>query len=335
MKSIDLRSDTVTKPSSEMRKIIAKAEVGDDVFEDDPTVQRLENKVAELMGKEAAIFAASGTQTNLMAILTNTRPGDEVLVDTKAHIFNFEVGGSARFGGVHLHGIETLKGIFSAEEVEKRIRGKNIHHPNTALVCIENTQNLGGGAIYPLNFMQEIYQLAQKYHLKVHLDGARIFNAVMATDIDVKKYADTCDSITFCLSKGLGCPIGSILAGTQEFILEARRNRKALGGGMRQIGMMAAAGIYALENNIHRLKDDHRRAKALESILTKNGYNVIPVETNIVVFTPKGNQQTMLTELKEHGIIAVPFGEGNIRFVTHLEISDDDILEVEEILHKI
>jgi threonine aldolase len=239
-KIIDLRSDTVTKPSPEMRRAMAEAEVGDDVFGDDPTVNKLQEKVAAMLGKEAALFVPSGTMANTVAILAHTQPGDEVIVERESHTFNHEVAGAAVMGGVQLNTLVGDRGILTADQIAKEIREPNVHIPQTRLICLENTHNRGGGSIYPLEKIRAIWQLAQNYKLRMHLDGARLFNACVATGFNPRDYAQYFDSLMFCFSKGLGAPIGSILAGSKLFIQRAHRIRKMLGGGMRQVGILAA-----------------------------------------------------------------------------------------------
>ena len=284
---IDLRSDTVTKPSTQMRQAMANAEVGDDVFGDDPTVNLLQEKVADMLGKETSLFVPSGTMANLIAILTHTNPGDEVIMEKESHTFNYELGGAAALAGVQINPLIGDRGILEKEQIEHAIRMPDVHIPQTKLVCLENTHNRGSGAIYPLEKIWLISELAKDKGLKMHLDGARLFNASVASGIEVSEYAKYFDSLMFCFSKGLGAPVGSILAGTKEFIEKAHRYRKMLGGGMRQIGILAAAALYALEHNIDRLAEDHRHAKMLANALAKiKGFQINPdhVETNIVIF---------------------------------------------------
>lgn len=340
-KIIDLRSDTVTRPSPEMRRAMAEAEVGDDVFGDDPTVNRLQEKVAAMLGKEAALFVPSGTMANTVAILSHTQPGDEVIVERESHTFNYEVAGAAVMGGVQPNTIVGDRGILTAEQIAREIREPNVHIPPTKLICLENTHNRGGGSIYPLEKIQAIHQLAQQYNLKMHLDGARLFNACVVTGISPEDYAQYFDSLMFCFSKGLGAPVGSILAGSKQFIQRAHRVRKMLGGGMRQVGILAAAAWYALENNIERLAEDHQHAKMLATELAKiNGFHINPdhVETNILVFdiSQSGFSVTeVLNKLKAKGILMVPFGHTLVRAVTHLDVSREDIETTIRIVHEL
>lgn len=322
---IDLRSDTVSKPSGAMRRAMYEAEVGDDVFGDDPTVNRLEARAAELAGKEAAVYVPSGTMANLISVMSHTRPGDEILLGDQCHIFNYEVAGSARLAGVQAHAlINRPDGTF---EVESAIRPPNIHNPRDVLLCLENTHNRCGGAAIPLSEMDAVTSLARRHDMRVHLDGARVFNAAAALGAPVSRIARDCDSLSFCLSKGLGCPVGSMICGSADFIQEARRNRKMLGGGMRQAGILAAAGLYALENNVERLPDDHENAARLAAGLAEFG-PFVPnkPQTNIVVAdVVRGDVDNWLRGFREAGVLAVGFGPQRMRLVTHNNISRDDI----------
>lgn len=328
---IDLRSDTVTKPSEEMRRVMSEAEVGDDVFGDDPTVNKLQEKVSAMVGKEAALFTPSGTMANTIAIMAHTQPGDEVIVERDSHTFNYEVAGAAVLGGVQLNPILGKRGILEPEQIVKEIRMPNVHMPPTKLICLENTHNKGGGTVYPLEKIRAIHELAQENKLKTHLDGARIFNASVATGISPKEYAQYFDSLMFCFSKGLGAPIGSILVGSKSFIERAHRFRKMLGGGMRQVGILAAAALYALEHNVDRLAEDHKNAKLLATEIAKiKGFQINPehVETNIIVFDVSNSGlivDEVLENLKSKGILMVPFGHTLVRGVTNLNVSREDI----------
>jgi len=328
---VDLRSDTVTKPTPEMRSAIAEAVVGDDVFGDDPTVNELQRLAAELTGCEDALFVPSGSMGNEIAIMTHTRRGDEAIVDSESHIYNYEAAGPAVLCGVQLAPLRGDSGILTAGQVEAAIRPDDPHEPVTRLVCLENTHNRAGGVVYPIETMREIYDLARAGNLKVHLDGARIFNAAVASGIDVREYCALCDSMMFCLSKGLGTPIGSMVVGDRDFIKGAHRSRKLLGGGMRQVGIIAAAGIYALENNIDRLADDHARARRLaESIsgIQAIAVNLDTVQTNIIVVDIAGSGLSVedaILRLEQEGVLVLPFGGTTIRAVTHLDIDDGDI----------
>jgi len=338
---IDLRSDTVTKPTSAMRQVMAAAEVGDDVFGDDPTVNKLQEKVAELLGKEAALFVPSGTMANLIAILAHTNPGDEVIMEKESHTFNYEAGGAAALAGIQINPLPGDRGILEREQIEAAIRMPNVHVPPTSLICLENTHNRGGGAIYPLEKIKAISQLAKERQLKMHLDGARLFNASVASGISADEYAKFFDSVMFCFSKGLGAPIGSIIVGSKQFINKAHRYRKMLGGGMRQVGILAAAANYALDNNIDRLAVDHAHAKMLATELAKiKGFNVQAehVETNIIVFDVRESGYSVdevLQKLRDNGILFIAFGPTLIRGVTSLEVSREDIERTIAVLHEI
>ena len=338
---IDLRSDTVTKPSKAMRQVMANAEVGDDVFGDDPTVNLLQEKVAAMLGKQAALFVPSGTMANLIAILTHTNPGDEVIMEKESHTFNYEVGGAAALAGIQINPLVGDRGILEKDQIEKAIRMPNVHIPQTKLICLENTHNRGSGAIYPLEKIWLISELAKEKGLKMHLDGARIFNASVASGIEVKEYAQYFDSLTFCFSKGLGAPVGSIITGTKEFIQKAHRYRKMLGGGMRQVGILAAAAIYALDNNIKRLAEDHRHARMLADELNKiAGFKVNPdhVETNIVVFDVSNSTfsvNEVVQKMQDNGVLLVPFGATLVRAVTSLAVSSEEIEKTIEIFSRL
>ncbi|MFN3821639.1 MAG: threonine aldolase family protein, partial [bacterium] len=284
---VDLRSDTVTRPTPEMRKAMAEAEVGDDVFNDDPTVLKLQERVAEIFGKEGALFVPSGTMANQISIAYHTQPGDEIYGDAGAHIFNFEGGAPAALWGVSFHPIEGKNGVFTAEEVRKRLRPSASHFPQSRLIWVENSHNRAGGTIFPQNEILKLRQLATEYGLSFHLDGARIWNVAIATGMSERQLAEPFDSLSCCLSKGLGCPVGSLVIGSREFIARAHRFRKRLGGGMRQVGILAAAGLYALDHHRERLAEDHRRAQRLaEGIahLGKFSLDLSTVQTNIVIF---------------------------------------------------
>ncbi len=328
---VDLRSDTVTRPTPEMRKAIAEAVVGDDVFEDDPTVKELEELAAEITGQEAALFVASGTMGNEIAILSHTQRGDEAVVDIDSHIYNYETAGPAVLSGVQLSPLKTARGWFAIEQLEEAHRPDDVHEPVTRLICLENTHNRKGGRVIPIEAMRKIRDFAKARDLKIHLDGARIFNASVASGVDVKEYCSLCDSTMFCLSKGLGAPIGSMLVGSCDFIRLARRYRKMLGGGMRQVGIIAAAGVYALKHNIERLAEDHRRARKLaEALSDMPGIRLEPeeIETNIVVIDVADSGLTVddvVLLLERNGVLVVPFGRTTVRAVTHLDVDDEDI----------
>jgi len=326
---LDLRSDTVTKPSKEMREFMLSAPVGDDVFEEDPTINELEQLGASMFGMEAGLYCTSGTQTNQIAIKVHTNPGDELICHEEAHIYRYEGGGIARNSQVSTRFLRGNFGRINPLEIEDNINPDNLHYPVTTLVCIEDTSNRGGGKVYDFEDIKTISNICKANNLKFHLDGARVFNALAVTGIDSKTYGQQFDSISVCLSKGLGAPVGSLLLGTKDFIKKARRVRKYMGGGMRQAGIIAAGGVFALKNNVNRLKDDHRRAKEIQQILDEQDWikEVIPVETNIVVGILKdANQQAEIIEnLKQKGILVVDFGKGRIRMTTHLDITDEHI----------
>ncbi|HRG38641.1 MAG TPA: GntG family PLP-dependent aldolase [Bacteroidia bacterium] len=336
---IDLRSDTVTKPTQGMLEAMFKAEVGDDVFGEEPTVNALEQKAAKLFGMEAALFCPSGTMTNQIAINVHTRPGDEVLCDVTSHIYNYEGGGIASNSGVQAQLIQGDEGRISAQQVVEHIKPIYDWMTRTTLVSIENTGNKAGGSYYSLQQMKELSDICKKHQLNYHLDGARVFNAIVENNYSPADLGKLFDSISICLSKGLGAPVGSLLLGNKEFIRKARRVRKVFGGGMRQAGYLAAAGIYALDNHVERLKEDHQRAKLLEKIVSKLDYvdNVIPVYTNIVIFNLKKDiqAQAYVEKLAAAGIKSSGFGKQAIRFVTHLDYTDDMLGKTEEILKKI
>jgi len=324
---IDLRSDTVTIPTSEMKKAMFNAPVGDDVFGDDPTVNKLESLGAEIFGKEAALFCPSGVMTNQIAIKINTNAPGELICDELSHVYKYEGGGIGFNAGLATKLIKGNAGQISAEQIEAAINPDDVHLPETQFVSIENTCNKGGGTIYPLSEIKKIKTVCDKKNLTLHLDGARVFNALVEVDYTAKELGEQFDTISVCLSKGLGAPVGSLLLGTKKDIKKARRIRKILGGGMRQTGYLAAAGIYALENNIDRLKEDHKRAKKLETELSKLSYvaNVLPVFTNIIIFevVETIDFTTIIKKLAAKDIKVVAFGPQQIRLVTHLNYTDE------------
>jgi threonine aldolase len=328
---IDLRSDTVTKPTPGMLEAMFNAKVGDDVFSEDPTVTALEEKVAALFGHEAGLFCPSGTMTNQIAIKVNTQPGDEVLCDVSAHIYNFEGGGISFNSGVQAKLIPGERGRMSAKQIEESINPTFDWLTRTRLVSVENTANRAGGSYYSLQQMREIGAVCKQHGLRYHLDGARIFNAIVEARYSAAEVGSLFDSVSVCLSKGLGAPAGSVLLGSKELIRQARRIRKIFGGGMRQAGFIAAAGIYALDNHVNRLKDDHARAKVIADTLSKAAYveNVLPVDTNIIIFNlnEKLSPEKFVKQLAEKGIKATGFGKQAIRFVTHLDFTDEMLEE--------
>lgn len=330
---IDLRSDTVTKPTPEMRQAAFDAVVGDDVYGEDPTLLELEELSANMLGKEAAMFVTSGTQGNQIAVLTQCVGGQEIIVEEESHLFFYEGAAMSVFAGVQPRTLKGNRGALNPAEVKAAIRDDDVHAPETGLICIENTHNRAGGAIIPLENMQAIAEIGKEYHIPIHLDGARIFNAAVASGVDVKKYAAQVDSVQFCLSKGLGAPVGSIIAGTTDFIRRARKWRKRLGGGLRQAGILAAPGLISLREKVDHLAEDHNHAKLLaQSINEIKGLSIEnEVETNIVLVNTKAAKLTsaeFLVQLKQAGILAVPFGPNTVRFVTHFDVSRQDIEEV-------
>ncbi|AEE49270.1 threonine aldolase family protein [Haliscomenobacter hydrossis] len=332
---INLISDTVTKPTPGMLQAMLQAEVGDDVFGEDPTVNALEAKAAALFGKEAALFCPSGTMTNQIAIKVHTQPLDEVICDEYSHIYQYEVGGYAFNSGIGVNLIKGSNGKITAEQVAAAIKPVYDWLPISKLVVLENTCNKGGGSFYTLDEIRPIQEVCRERGLSLHLDGARLFNALVETGESTAAVGEVFDSISICLSKGLGAPVGSLLIGSSAFIRQARRVRKALGGGMRQAGFLAAAGIYALDHHVQRLKEDNERAKRLGQVLASQTYvdNVRPVQSNIVIFDLKApwTAESYLEFLAERGINASAFGPQTVRFVTHLDVSEamiDRVLEV-------
>jgi threonine aldolase len=330
MNIIDLRSDTVTKPSAPMRRAMAEAEVGDDVFEDDPTVKRLEQKVAEILGKEAALFVPSGTMANQISLRLLAGPGDEILCESGSHIFNYEVAAASALSGIQLHPLVARHGLLTTEILEPQIRGENIHTPITSVIAVENTHNRAGGTVYPMETLKSIKSLVQKHNLLLYLDGARLWNAAAFHNLQPSEIAGFFDCVSVCFSKGLGAPIGSAVVSTRDRIKRARRIRKMLGGGMRQVGIIAAAALYALENNLERISEDHRRAARLANSIKSCGLFEIDfetVKTNILVINlkPPLEANTFCARMAEKGVLIVPFGAGRVRAVAHLNIGDDDI----------
>jgi len=331
----DFRSDTVTKPTEAMRRAMAEAEVGDDVLGDDPTVQKLENLAAEIMGKEAALFVPSGTMGNAVAVKVWTRELEEVILEARSHIYNMESTHLTFISRVNPRPLPSWRGAMDPDDVARHIRLPSVHTPRTSLICLENTHNNWSGAVIPLDNIKAIREVADRYGVKIHLDGARIFNASLASGVPVKEYARLADSIMFCLSKGLSAPVGSMLAGPRDFIDQARRVRKALGGGMRQAGVLAACGIIALTQMVDRLKEDHDRARRLaRAIAGLPGISLNPeeIETNIIIFGlnhPRWSIPAFLEELKKRRILALPVS-GGIRFVTHKDVNDEDVDRVIE-----
>jgi threonine aldolase len=332
MRVVDLRSDTLTRPTAEMSRAMAEADVGDDVFGEDPTVNKLEELAADRMGKEAALFVASGTMGNLVSLLAHCGRGEEIILGSFAHTFYFEQGGSAAVGGIHPRTLPNQPdGTLLLADIEGAVRTDNVHFPRTRLIVLENTHNLCGG--YPLDiaYMQAVDAIARRHGLKIHVDGARFFNAAVALGLPAAKLAADADSLSFCLSKGLGAPVGSVVCGSREFISEARRARKILGGGMRQAGVLAAAGIVALNEMVDRLADDHANARKLaEGLAELPGVVLDPeqIRTNIVYFEVDRKDMTveeLVKRLDESGARMLPVGPGRIRAVTHYHITAEDI----------
>lgn len=339
MTPIDLRSDTVTKPSRQMLDAMVNAKLGDDVFCEDETVNELQDKCAALSGMEAALFVPTGVMGNQLAIKCHTTPGNEVIVESESHILNYETSAPSVISNVQLFPVQGHKGILDADAINKYFRTDEYYFPVTKLICIENTHNRAGGVIQPVDVIKSISELARKKNIKLHLDGARIFNAIVETGISLKEYSKYFNSVSFCFSKGLGCPVGSILCGDKDFMAMARKWRKILGGGMRQAGILAAAAIYALDNNIERLKEDNEKAKFFSSELdSMEGINVDAdsVQTNIVVFSSeKISKNELILKLKEKGVKISSGSYENMRAVFHLDVSQDQVKSAAEIMNKV
>jgi threonine aldolase len=324
---IDFRSDTFTKPTPGMLQMMFKAEVGDDVFNEDPAINKLQAMLAEKFGMEAGLFCASGTMSNQIAIKCHTQPGDEVICDKLSHVYIYEGGGIAFNSGCQVKPLEGNLGRINASQVAEAINPNDIHKAKTQLVSLENTANRGGGSCYELSDIQQIKEVCLENNLKLHLDGARLFNAIVAKGEDPKEYGHIFDSISICLSKGLGAPVGSVLLGSKEFINKARRVRKVFGGGMRQAGYLAAAGIFALENNIERLALDHRHAQQIVSALKEKEFtgSMFPVETNIIIFEVKGkySAKSLTEKFKENNILVMAISPTQIRMLLHLDVTEE------------
>ena len=339
---IDFRSDTVTKPTSGMREAMAQAEVGDDVYGEDPTVNRLQDQAAALLGKRCALFVPSGTMGNQLSIRTQSQPGQEIIVEASSHIVRYEQGAAGALAGVQLHWVPGRRGLMSPDQVEGAVRPRDPYTIPTALICLENTHNSGGGAVYPLSTIEAIRSVADRHGLPMHLDGARLFNAVAASGVAAHEYARHFQTVTFCLSKGLGAPAGSIIATDDSALLERlRRFRRMYGGAMRQAGVLAAAGLYALAHHVQRLKEDHDHAKALATMLhaiPSVRVNPEDVDTNIIFFDlldPKQTAAEAVSALKEAGVLVSAVGGTRIRAVTHLDIHTDDIERAGTILTRV
>ncbi len=334
---IDYRSDTFTKPTPGMMQAIISAQVGDDVFGEDPSVNKLEYIAAAMFGMEAGIFCPSGTMTNQIAIRCHTRPGDEVICDRMSHVYVYEGGGIAVNSGSQVRALEGDRGRINAEQVMEAINPEDVHRPRTSLVTLENTANRGGGSCYEFSDIQRIKEVCLINNLKLHLDGARLFNAMIAKNEDPKQYGEIFDSISICLSKGLGTPLGSVLLGKADYIKEARRVRKVMGGGMRQAGFMAAAGIYALEHHVQRLEIDHMHCKAVAEALLKKEFTgkMLPVETNIIIFEVTGESytaRTLATEFMKNDISVIPISPTQIRMVFHLDVTQEMVRQTIEVI---
>jgi len=334
---IDIRSDTVTQPTEGMRKAMLEADVGDDVLGDDPTVIKLQNKAAELLGKESALYVPSGTMSNIVATRTHTSPGDEIVTEAHSHIYRYEGGAFAALSGCSVALVDGKNGLMTSEQVSSSIRkaeGSLSHYPNGSLVCVENTAQGGGGSVYSQVAIDDICKVAREKDCKLHMDGARLFNASVASNTDPARMVRDFDSISICLSKGLGAPIGSVLVGSKEDLAQAHRWRKMFGGGMRQAGMMAAAGIYALENNIDRLREDHRRARKFAEALVEMpnfSVNLDTVQSNIVyIGVGKGRSKQMIEKLAKQDIDILDTDDSTIRAVFHLHIGDEDLEKIIE-----
>jgi threonine aldolase len=322
---LDFRSDTVTQPSPEMREAMISSKVGDDVFGEDPTINILEEKVASLFGMESALFVPSGTMSNQIAIKAHTQPGNDIICDYFSHIYQYEGGGIGMNSGCSASLIHSPFGQFSAVDVESHIYSDDIHKPISRLVSVENTCNKGGGTTWKLSDLREIRKVCNTHDLGFHMDGARLFNAMVANSENPKHYGELFDTISICFSKGLGAPVGSVLVGKKELIHKSKRFRKAFGGGMRQAGFLAAAAIYALDHNVDRLAIDHKNAKRIEACLTNEKWvkSIIPVETNIVIFEPNGvSDKEVISKLASKNILASGMGNNKVRFVTHLDITE-------------
>jgi len=341
MQKIDLRSDTVTKPTLAMREAMAQAEVGDDVYGEDPTVNRLEAMAAEMLGKEAAVFVPSGVMGNQLALRLHTRPGDEVIVDSTSHLIRYEGGSASSLSGVQLCCVPGDRGRLSPESVKAAIRPKGLHNPPSTLVCLEQTHNGGGGSIYSLETINQIAEVARTHGLALHLDGARLFNAVISTGVAAADYARPFDTVSFCLSKGLGAPIGSLVVSDTARVQTLRRLRKVFGGGMRQVGILAAAGVYALEHHIARLAEDHANAHDLATLLQDIPGVVVDVkavETNIVMFqVPRSSKTTdvLLADCREAGVLLNAMGDLSFRVVTHLDVNHEDMVAAGRIFRRV
>ncbi|MGN7821170.1 threonine aldolase family protein [Chitinophaga sp. 22536] len=334
---IDFRSDTFTRPGPGMLQAMLQAETGDDVFGEDPSVNKLEAMMADYFGKEAAIYCPSGTMSNQIAIKIHTLPGDEVVCSDLAHVYIYEGGGIAATSGAQVQAITGDRGMITAAQVEAAINNPDdVHKARTSLVCLENTSNRGGGCCYDWEEVLRIRQVCNQHKLALHIDGARLFNALVATGQDPRTYGQTFDSISVCLNKGMGCPMGSVLLGSKAFIREARRVRKRLGGGLRQAGFMAATGIYAMENNIQRLEEDHQHAKQIAAALLEKTFvgHMLPVETNILIFEVTGEwtPKKLTDHFHREGVLVIPISPTQVRMVVHLDITPDMVAKTCQVI---
>jgi threonine aldolase len=339
---VDLRSDTVTRPDAPMLEAMVRAPLGDDVFGDDPTVQELEVEAAAVTGKEAALFVPSGTMANSIAVSLLTQPGDEILIEASCHTYNSECAGAAQLWGVQARPLPGLRGVVPLAAIEAAIRPADIHVPRTSLVVLEQTSNISGGCVLPLDYLESVGTFCRARDLSFHLDGARIFNAAVASGVPVSRYAAPTDTVMFCVSKGLGAPAGSLLAGTRDIISRARKRRKLLGGGMRQAGILAACGLFALRHNVERLRDDHRRARELSAALAAlvpRGLEIEPPETNMVYLRWRGDDPArypnFVRALREEGVLAVALGDRGVRLVLHKDIDDSLLHRAREVILRV
>ncbi|GJQ21646.1 MAG: threonine aldolase [Bacteroidia bacterium] len=338
---IDLRSDTVTKPSKGMREAMAKAEVGDDVFGEDPTVNRLQETAADLLGKEDALFTPSGVMANQIAIRCLTEPGDEVIVERNAHILNYETAAPALISSVQLFPVDGSRGILEVEQLRAALRPSAYYMPRTSLICLENTHNMAGGSVFPIETMRSIRSFAKEAGIRIHLDGARLWNAWVASGVHPREYSAQADTVSVCFSKGLGAPVGSLVAGSREFIRRARTVRKILGGGMRQAGILAAAALYAMQHHVERLKEDHEHARMFAETLANDAGGAAtcePVETNIIIIHLTGRERSaseVVRKLRDKGVLLIMAGPRTLRAVTHMDVSRDEVLSASRLLARV
>jgi len=333
---VDLRSDTITRPTPAMREAMMHAKVGDDVFGEDSTINALEEKICKMFNMDMAVFMPTATMANQIALQLHTRPLDEIICDSTSHIYNYEVGGYAHHAGCAIKCLHGERGIFSAGDVLQNIQPEDVHKPKTKLVCLENTVNRGGGAIFPMQNIEAIHKVCKENALGLHIDGSRLFNAMVATGTEPSVFGKITDTLTLCFSKGLGCPAGAILTGQKKYMQDARRVRKVMGGGMRQAGILAAACLFALDHHIARLAEDHALAASIAQILGTSEWtaSILPVETNILIFQLRDAAQdkNFIAHLAENDIHAFAIGGGWIRFVTHLDVNNNMLPQIQEAL---